>query len=70
MVQNLLDLKRRILKKTGKILPGKFEFYVEPVCLLEDGRIPFIWEKKVHNVDLSCMKESADASIDPALGNT
>jgi SAM-dependent methyltransferase len=65
MVQNLLDLKKRVMKKTGVILPGKFEFYVEPVCLLDDGRIPFIWEKKVHNVDLSCMKENTDASIDP-----
>jgi len=67
MLQNLLDLKRRVLKKTGKILPGKFEFYVEPVCLLDDRRIPFIWEKKIHNVDLGCMKESTDANIDPDL---
>ncbi len=67
MVQNLLDLKRRILKKTGKILPGKFEFYVEPVCLLDDRHVPFIWERRVHNVDLSCMKESNYENIDPSL---
>ncbi|GJL58133.1 MAG: hypothetical protein NPIRA03_09900 [Nitrospirales bacterium] len=47
MIQNLLDLKQRVLKKTGKILPGRFMLFLEPVAIKENYRVPFIWEKPV-----------------------
>lgn len=44
MVMNLLDLKRRALKPTGRIIPGAFELFIEPVSLKDEYRIPAIWE--------------------------
>ena len=44
MIENLLDLKARALKPGGKILPGLFKLFVEPVVLKEQYRVPFIWE--------------------------
>jgi len=44
MIENLLDLKARALKPGGKILPGRFRLFVEPVVLKEQYRVPFIWE--------------------------
>ena len=56
MLKNILDLKRRVLKDTGKILPGKFELYIEPASLNNEYRVPFIWEKEVHGIDFSFLK--------------
>lgn len=47
MVQNTLDLRKRLLKKGGKILPARFEFYCEPIQLSDHGTVPFIWELNV-----------------------
>ncbi|HKJ75411.1 MAG TPA: methyltransferase domain-containing protein, partial [Alphaproteobacteria bacterium] len=58
MVHNLLDLKSRLLKEDGKILPGKFQFYLEPVCLTDEHRIPFVWEEPIHGVDFSFLKSA------------
>lgn len=60
MVENLLDLKRRLLKDGGKILPGKFELFIEPVSLKPDYRIPFIWEIEAHGLKFDLMKELGD----------
>ena len=57
MVQNLLDLKRRILKTNGKILPGRFELFLEPVSLREEFNIPYIWENKSYGIDFTILKE-------------
>jgi type I protein arginine methyltransferase len=56
MLENLFDLKSRILDEKGIIFPSKFELYLEPVCLLNDYRIPYIWEDSVHGIDFSCLK--------------
>lgn len=53
MVKNLLDLKKRLLKQGGKIIPGKFELYLEPVQLEEPFEVPFVWENKLHGIDFS-----------------
>lgn len=55
MIQNLLDLKRRALKRTGKILPGRFELFLEPVALKNQYRMPFLWEKPVRVRDFPQM---------------
>lgn len=56
MVENLLDMKRRLLTDTGKILPGRFELFLEPVALKEGRGIPFIWDLSVQDVDYGFMK--------------
>lgn len=61
MLENLLDLKRRILVDGGRILPGRFEFYVEPVALVDHLRVPYLWELDVHGIDFAFLRD------DPAL---
>jgi len=56
MVENLMDLKRRVLKPGGQIIPAKFELFMEPVCLKADYRLPYIWENNVHGIDYSFLK--------------
>lgn len=62
MVEHLLDLKKRILKPSGRIVPARFELYIEPVALKEEYRVPFLYEQNVHGIDFACTRgcESAD----------
>ena len=57
MVQNLLDLKKRLLKPNGMILPGRFQLFLEPTCLYESFNIPFIWENKIYGIDFEFLKD-------------
>jgi len=57
MIHNILDLKKRLLKPNGRILPGKFELFVEPACLEEPFNIPFIWENRLYGVDFQFLKK-------------
>jgi len=61
MVVNLLDLKRRVLKPGGRILPNLFELYIEPVSLKDIHRIPNMETMTVHGVDLSIIGELENA---------
>jgi len=56
MVENVVDLRDRLLKIGGKILPSKFELFVEPVKIVDRKHVPFIWEQKVHNVNFDCFR--------------
>ncbi len=56
MVMNLLDLKRRCLKPTGRIVPALFDIYVEPVSLKDEYRIPPIWEVEGLGIDVSFLE--------------
>jgi protein arginine N-methyltransferase 1 len=58
MVPNVLDLRDRLLKPGGLIVPNRFEFYCEPVQIHDQRRIPFIWELKVHGYDYACLERS------------
>ena len=53
MVANVIDLRDRLLKPGGRIVPSRFELYCEPVKVRDDRRIPFIWELKVLGYDYS-----------------
>lgn len=57
MLENLMDLKRRVLKPDGIIVPAKFELYLEPVCLKREYRVPLMWENNIHGVDYSPLKD-------------
>lgn len=59
MVSTLVDLRDRLLKKGGKIIPNRFELYVEPVQLKDKYRVPFIWEQRVHGIDYGCLNDLA-----------
>lgn len=57
MVSNVCDLRDRLLKPGGRILPSRFAWFCEPVMLREDRRVPFLWEMNVHGYDYACLAE-------------
>jgi type I protein arginine methyltransferase len=62
MLESVLDLRNRLLKPGGKILPAKFEFFVEPVQLKAEYRVPLIWEQQLYGIDfrpLQALQEDA-----------
>ncbi len=58
MVANVIDLRERLLKPGGRIVPSLFEFFCEPIKVKDDRHIPFIWELDVHGYDYSCLERS------------
>lgn len=59
MVPNVCDLRDRLLKPGGLILPSQFEFFCEPMTLHDDRRVPYIWElNDVYGFDFSSMESS------------
>lgn len=58
MVENLLDLKRRVLAPGGRILPGAFEFYVEPLAIKPHYRVPRLWDTTELGFDLGFLRDS------------
>jgi protein arginine N-methyltransferase 1 len=50
MLEALIDVRDRCLAPSGRILPAKFDFYLEPVQLIEPERIPLIKELRIHGV--------------------
>jgi len=58
MVANVTDLRDRLLKPGGRILPSRFEFFCEPIQLKDGRRVPFLWELDVHGFDYSCLERN------------
>jgi len=58
MVANVADLRDRLLKPGGRILPSRFEFYCEPMKIKDNRLVPFIWELSVHGYDYSCLERN------------
>lgn len=56
MIPNVCDLRDRVLKPRGRIVPARFEFYCEPVQVSERHHVPFIWELNVHGYDYSSLE--------------
>ncbi len=56
MVANVCDLRDRLLKPGGLILPSRFEFFCEPVKIRDERHVPFIWELEVHGYDYSVLE--------------
>lgn len=59
MVAKLLDLRERVLRKGGLILPARFELFLEPVKTTDAHRVPFVWEQNLHGLDFSCLRDEA-----------
>lgn len=62
MIENILDLKKRVLKNGGIILPGKYEFFIEPAFISGPIAAPFIWEQKIHGIDFSFLKDNYNSN--------
>jgi protein arginine N-methyltransferase 1 len=58
MVANVTDLRDRLLRPGGVILPSRFEFYCEPVKIRDGRLVPFLWELKVQGYDYSCLERN------------
>lgn len=56
MIPNVCDLRDRLLKPGGRILPACFEFFCEPVQLNDARHVPFIWNLNVKGYDFSAME--------------
>lgn len=59
LISNIVDLRNRILRPGGRILPAKFEWYIEPVQLKDLNAIPFAWERSIHGVTFRFLRDSA-----------
>jgi protein arginine N-methyltransferase 1 len=57
MVETLVDLRKRCLREGGKIVPARFELYMEPVQLKEELRVPFLWEHRYPAADYACLRD-------------
>ncbi len=56
MIENLLDARRRMLKPGGRILPNRFEIFLEPVELKAGRQMPLLWEFRLHGVDYGVLR--------------
>ncbi|RKH61260.1 class I SAM-dependent methyltransferase [Corallococcus aberystwythensis] len=61
LVPRMLDLRSRLLKPGGRILPNRFEVFVEPVQLREEACVPFIWTQQLPHVDFRCLQSLREA---------
>jgi type I protein arginine methyltransferase len=57
MVENICDLRDRLLRKGGRIIPDTFELFIEPVKFIDSEHVPMIREMKIHGIDFSCLQE-------------
>ena len=55
MVANVCDLRDRLLKPGGRIVPSCFDLFCEPVKLSDARHVPHIWELNVHGFDYSSL---------------
>ncbi len=63
MIQNLLELRKRVLRPGGRILPAKFRLYAEPVTMTESMRVRRFWNITLpDDIDLAGMERSAVAA--------
>jgi protein arginine N-methyltransferase 1 len=58
MVENVVELRDRVLKPGGRILPARFEFFCEPVQVHDHRVVPFIWDLKVPGYDYSSLERA------------
>jgi type I protein arginine methyltransferase len=64
-VANLVDLRDRLLKDGGRILPHRLELWVMPFQATDDGTYaPFAWEQTLHGVSFSALKPFAEEHPD------
>lgn len=60
MVANIAKLRDRVLRPGGRIHPGRFDLYVEPIELREDHRWPPAWQQQVHGIRFDALRAYGD----------
>ena len=58
MVKNVCDVRDRLLRPGGLIVPSCFDLFVEPVRFDDKRHVPFVWDLNVHGIDFSCLKQT------------
>jgi protein arginine N-methyltransferase 1 len=56
MIESVIDLREKYLKANGKIIPARFELYIEPAQLNTESRIPFLWEHEIQSINYAFLK--------------
>lgn len=63
MLENILDLRARVLAPGGRILPGKFRLFVEPVSFHDAMRVRRFWNIELpDDIDLHRAEQSPTAA--------
>lgn len=61
MVSSVADMRERLLKPGGQILPAYFELYIDPVQLRNEHAVPFAWQQTVHGISFSSLEKLKDS---------
>jgi protein arginine N-methyltransferase 1 len=56
-IENITDVRDRVLKRGGRIIPAKFDFFIEPMTLKDEYRIPFIWQLNLHGIRFDALRD-------------
>jgi len=59
MLDNILDLKNRLLKQDGIVVPARFDLYLEPVTLHDEYRVRRFHEHLIDGVDFSSFEDNS-----------
>jgi protein arginine N-methyltransferase 1 len=62
MIENVVDLRDRVLKRGGRILPNRFEVFLEPVQIKDSFRVPFVHEQTIHGVSFAALNAHGTAA--------
>lgn len=58
MIRNICDLRDRILAEDGRVIPGRFSLFIEPIRLKEEYKIPYVSEHNFHGVSYGCLQDN------------
>ena len=61
VIANVIDLRDRLLKEGGLILPHRLRLFVAPVQAEEGPYAPFAWEQTLHGLTFRALRPYADA---------
>lgn len=61
VVDNVADLRDRVLKPGGRIYPARLQLFVEPVQLKEGMRHPNAWQQEIHGISFAALRAYGDA---------
>jgi protein arginine N-methyltransferase 1 len=59
VVENVGELRDRVLKPGGRILPARLALYIEPVQVRGGARRPYAWQQRLHGIDFRALEPFA-----------
>jgi protein arginine N-methyltransferase 1 len=59
VVENVGELRDRVLKPGGLILPARLALYIEPVQVRDGARRPYAWQQRLHGIDFRALEPFA-----------